>query len=143
MYDMDSKKEIQTTEEAMQPWQTHGVERMKQKYFSISEVAKIFDLEEHTLRYWEKETPLQPRRSPSSNARMYEHKDLDIIERIIYLMQVKGMTLNAAAEQLDNPIVNHDLEILGRLLKLRERLSHLTETINSIAPDDHQENQLS
>lgn len=132
MQSMDRQTDTHTTSPDIQPWQTHGVEKMKQKYFSISEVAKIFGVEEHTLRYWEKETSLSPRRSPSSNARMYEHKDLDIIERIIYLMQVKGMTLAAAAEQINNPIVNNDLEILDRLLRLRDRLEHLMDTINTI-----------
>ena len=67
---------------------------------------------------------------------MYEVKDLDIIERIMYLMQVKGLTLSAAAQQIENPIVDNDLEIIGRLTRLRDKLTYLSETINNLSRDE-------
>ena len=46
-------------------------------YYSIKEVAEMFDLPESTLRYWEQEFPfLKPKTSGPAKIRQYQEKDI-------------------------------------------------------------------
>ena len=47
-------------------------------YYSISEVAQMFGLNESTLRYWEQEFPsLRPKVSGPAKVRQYQEKDIE------------------------------------------------------------------
>ena len=51
------------------------------------------------------------------------------------------MTLQAAAEQLDHPDLDVDLEVRERLMKVRERLTALRDRVGEtygIAPNDNE-----
>ena len=48
-------------------------------YFSISEVAQMFDVNESTLRFWEKEFDIiRPRKTPKGT-RFYKQEDIDAV----------------------------------------------------------------
>lgn len=111
-------------------WYDRPKEEGVKEYYSISEVAGMFDLDETHLRYWEQQTKLKPRRSASSGARMYTKEDIDLVERIKYLVVDKGLTLQAVAEQLDRADIDADLEIRNRLYKLKQRIGTLTELVD-------------
>ncbi len=73
---------------------------MQKLYFSISEVAKIINEEQHILRYWEKEFPLiKPRKNRAGN-RVYSNKDLSIIKIIKSLLREERLNLKQAKERL-------------------------------------------
>ena len=44
-------------------------------YFSISEVAQMFDVNESTLRFWEKEFDIINPRKTSKGTRFYKQED--------------------------------------------------------------------
>ena len=47
-------------------------------YYSIKEVAEMFELNESTLRYWEQEFPfLKPKTSGAAKVRQYQEKDIE------------------------------------------------------------------
>ena len=76
-----------------------------------------------------------------SGSRRYSIDDLKLIERIYYLVEVRGMTLQAAAEQLDHPDLDVDLEVRDRLIKVRERLTALRDRVGEtcgIVPNDNE-----
>ena len=116
------------------PWHAQDREDLPKPRLSISEVAALFGLEEHTLRYWEQETRLSPKRAPGSGARVYEKEDLLIVEKLHYLIEIKGYTLRAAAELLDAPHTEAALETRNRLLSVRERLVALRDRLNEPTP---------
>ena len=61
-------------------------------YYSIKEVAEMFDLNESTLRYWEQEFPfLKPKTSGPSKVRQYQEKDIEQIRLIHNLLKVRVM----------------------------------------------------
>lgn len=68
--------------------------RMKRKkgYFSISAVAKMFSVHQQTLRLYEKEGLITPKRS-SGNTRLFSEEDVDRLEQIIYLTHELGINL--------------------------------------------------
>jgi len=76
-----------------------GINLKKKHFYSISEVALMFGLKESTLRYWEKEFPqLSPKRF--SGERKYSQKDIEVIEKIYYLLRTKKLTVKGAKEEM-------------------------------------------
>ena len=62
-------------------------------YFSISEVAQMFDVNESTLRFWEKEfDQIRPRKT-GKGTRSYRQEDIDAIRLVYHLVKERGMTL--------------------------------------------------
>lgn len=74
---------------------------MREKvYYSISEVAEMTGLEQYVLRFWEKEfTLLRPRKNSAGN-RAYKQKDIDIIEKIKFLLYEEFYTIEGARNKL-------------------------------------------
>ncbi len=71
-------------------------------YYSIAEVAKMFGLNESTLRYWEQQfSLLKPKTKGTSKVRQYSEKDIETVRLIYNLVKVRGFKL-AAAKKIIN-----------------------------------------
>ena len=66
--------------------------KRKQGYFSISAVAKMFSVHQQTIRLYEKEGFITPKRS-TGNTRMFSEEDVNKLEEIIYLTHQLGINL--------------------------------------------------
>ncbi len=66
--------------------------KRKKGYFSISAVAKMFAVHQQTIRLYEKEGLLSPKRS-EGNTRLFSEEDVDRLEEIIYLTHKLGINL--------------------------------------------------
>ena len=66
--------------------------RRKKGYFSISAVAKMFSVHQQTIRLYEKEGLIIPKRS-EGNTRLFSEEDVDRLEEIIYLTHQLGINL--------------------------------------------------
>jgi MerR family transcriptional regulator/heat shock protein HspR len=66
--------------------------KRKKGYFSISAVAKMFSVHQQTIRLYEKEGLIIPKRS-SGNTRLFSEEDVDRLEEIIYLTHQLGINL--------------------------------------------------
>ena len=104
-------------------------------YYSIGEVAKMFDVNESLLRYWEKEFPIISPKKAGGNIRQYRKEDIENIRLIYHLVKEKGMTLQGAKQRLKAnkektvqtvEVVNRLKEIREELVKLRNSLDYLT-----------------
>lgn len=86
---------------------------MQKLYYSISEVSKLIDEEQHILRYWEKEFEiLRPKKNRAGN-RIYSDKDLKILKMIKYLLRQKKISIKGVKEYLAknyDSIVNSNLK---------------------------------
>ncbi len=104
-------------------------------YYSISEVATMFELNESTLRYWEKEFPyLKPKTSGPSKVRQYTDKDIEQIRLIHNLVKVRGFKL-AAAKKIINSNRNgaeRTADVLERLTAVKEDLIALKKQIEGL-----------
>ncbi len=75
--------------------------QLRKLYYSISEVSELYSIPPHVLRYWEQEFPqLRPKKNPHSGARLFQEKDLRVIERIKSLLYDKRFTIAGARSQL-------------------------------------------
>ncbi len=69
-------------------------------YYSISEVARITDTKAYVLRFWEKEFPtLKPKKNRGGN-RIYQQREIDLINRIKTLLYDEGYTIEGARQKL-------------------------------------------
>ncbi len=97
--------------------------RKKSKgYFSISAVAKMFSVHQQTIRMYEKEGLVSPKRS-EGNTRLFSEEDINRLEEIIYLTHTLGINL-AGVEMI---------------LKLKKHIKKLQKEMNELFKHAHQE----
>lgn len=71
-------------------------------FYSISEVAKMFDVNTSLIRFWEKEFDIiQPKKNKKGN-RLFTKKDIDNFHVIFHLVKERGFTLEGAKKKLKN-----------------------------------------
>ncbi len=69
-------------------------------YYSISEVARITNLQPYVLRFWEKEFPmLRPKKNKGGN-RHYQKRDIELINQIKHLLYEENYTIAGARKRL-------------------------------------------
>ena len=96
-------------------------------YYSIKEVAEMFDVRESTLRYWETEFPRLKPKTVGKNVRQYTEADIEQIRAIYNLVKVRGFKLAAARKMLKEQknAVSSDTKVLETLIKLRDQLQEM------------------
>jgi DNA-binding transcriptional MerR regulator len=102
-------------------------------FYSISEVAKMFEVNESTLRYWETEFPnLKPRTLGNSKIRQYAEKDIETVRIIHSLVKVRGFKISSAKKILArNPKgVDKKVEVLDKLISIRSELQALKKQLD-------------
>jgi MerR family transcriptional regulator, heat shock protein HspR len=96
--------------------------KRKKGYFSISAVAKMFSVHQQTIRLYEKEGLIIPKRS-SGNTRLFSEEDVDRLEEIIYLTHQVGINL-AGVEMI---------------LKLKKQMAKMQKDMNKIFENTQKE----
>ena len=94
-------------------------------YYSIGEVAKMFDVNESTLRYWEQEFPfLKPKTSGPSKVRQYTEKDIEQVRLIHSMVKVRGFKISAAKKLINANRKGADkkAEVISSLIDIRTEL---------------------
>ncbi len=105
---------------------------MEKLYYSISEVAEMFDINQSNLRFWEKEfKQLKPKRN-KGNTRFYTNEDIQVIKNIIYLVEDKKLTLDGAKLQLSQKkeTVEKQQELVERLKLIKLELMGILKEID-------------
>ena len=110
------------------PYKEKKVEKL---YYSIGEVAKIFDVNTSLIRFWEKEFDvIKPKKNKKGN-RFFTKQDIDNFHLIYHLVKERGMTLSGAKKKLkenkDDTIKNFEIikslkEIKNILLEIKDVL---------------------
>ncbi|NVK64601.1 MAG: MerR family transcriptional regulator [Flavobacteriales bacterium] len=69
-------------------------------YYTIGEVAQLFDVNTSLIRFWEKEfSAIKPKKNNKGN-RLFTVKDILTIDQIYELVKVEGHTLDGARKSL-------------------------------------------
>lgn len=100
-------------------------------YYSISEVAEMFQLNLSNLRFWEKEIKqLKPKRN-DKGTRFYTKEDIQTIKQIKYLIDEQKLTLKGVREKLNEKkdIVAKQQEIVERLYSVRKELMSIASKL--------------
>lgn len=111
----------------------------KKMFYSMGEVAEMFDVKPSLLRHWEaKFDILRPHKNKKGN-RMFTPEDVENLKLIYHLVKERGMTLAGAAQYLKNGIndsMRRDMELLDRLHKIRAELVEVREQLKDV-PDGY------
>ena len=101
-------------------------------YYSISEVAQMFDVNESLLRFWEKEFPQLSPKKGSRGVRQYRKEDIETVKQIYHLVKERGMTLLGARQRMkDNKETTlRNFEIVDRLKTIREELLSMKKALD-------------
>ena len=112
----------------------YNPEKELKLYYSISEVAKMFDVNESLLRFWEKEVPIIKPEKNAKGSRQYRKEDIENIRLIYHLVKEKGMTLLGARQKLkDNKEDTiQAIEIIDRLKEIREELLKMKKELDTL-----------
>lgn len=100
-------------------------------YYSIGEVAKMFNVNDSLIRFWEKEFDIiKPARNKKGN-RLFTKEDVENIKIIFYLVKKRGYTLEGAKNKLkgDKHGLEKNVVLHDSLMKVRNFLVELKETI--------------
>ena len=107
----------------------------KKMFYSMGEVAEMFDVKPSLLRHWEaKFDILRPHKNKKGN-RMFTPEDVENLKLIYHLVKERGMTLAGAAQYLKNGITDsmrRDMELLDRLQKIRAELVEVREQLKDV-----------
>jgi MerR family transcriptional regulator, heat shock protein HspR len=88
--------------------------RRKKGFFSISAVSQMFSIHPQTIRLYEQEGLITPKRS-EGNTRLFSEEDVNKLEEIVYLTHHVGVNL-AGVEMI---------------LKLKRQISKLQKELNA------------
>ena len=104
-------------------------------YYSIKEVAAMYDVKESLLRYWEGVFPHLKPQTTSNNVRQYTQKDIDQIGLIYNLVKVRGFKLAAARKMLNENRdgVDKSAKVMESLIAIREELQLLKKQLDSLS----------
>lgn len=110
------------------PYKEPKIEKL---YYTIGEVAKMFDVNTSLIRFWEKEFAIiKPHKNKKGN-RLFTPQDVDNFYLIYHLVKEKGLTLKGAEKKLkenkEDTIEN--FEIVKRLKEIRETLVEIKESL--------------
>lgn len=100
-------------------------------YYTIGEVAKMFNVNTSLIRYWENEFDvLRPRKNKKGN-RLFTQRDVRYVHVIYHLTKVKGYTLAGAKMALKDKFSEYEERImmLETLDKTRKFLLSLDKAL--------------
>lgn len=116
----------------------HIPENKDKLYYTIGEVADIFQVNVSHIRFWEKEFDiLKPKKNAKGN-RLFTPQDLKNLNLIYHLVKEKGMTLSGAKKLLkeNKTATVQKFEIVSRLQKIKKELLEIKEQLSM--PDNSQ-----
>jgi DNA-binding transcriptional MerR regulator len=110
------------------PYKESKVEKL---YYSIGEVANIFNVNTSLIRFWEKEFDIiKPKKNKKGN-RFFTKQDIDHFHLIYHLVKERGITLNGAKKKLkenkDDTLNN--FEVIKSLNEIKNLLIDIKDTL--------------
>jgi DNA-binding transcriptional MerR regulator len=111
------------------PYKEPKVEKL---FYSIGEVAKMFDVNTSLIRFWEKEFDIiKPKKNKKGN-RLFTKEDIENFHIIYHLVKERGLTLKGAQmkmkENKDDTI--HNLEVIQKLHNIRKMLLDIKDEMD-------------
>lgn len=103
-------------------------------YYSIGEVAQMFQVNETLLRFWEKEFPQISPQKTGRSVRRYTKDDIETIRIVYNLVKVRGLKLAAAREALKRNKAGEvqTTEVVDRLRALRAELAAMRKELGEV-----------
>lgn len=101
------------------------------RYYSIGEVASMFEVSQSLLRFWETEFPALKLSKNRKGDRLYTEKNILQLRLIYHLVKEKGFTLEGARHEI-NALRNREdqkKEIINQLQQIHKDLTNLLKEL--------------
>ncbi len=110
------------------PYKEQKIEKL---FYTIGEVAEMFDVNTSLIRFWEKEFDIiKPKRNKKGN-RLFTKQDVENFYIIYHLVKERGLTLDGARKKMkenkDDTINN--FEVIKSLKNIKELLLEVKESL--------------
>ncbi|MDP3641595.1 MAG: MerR family transcriptional regulator [Bacteroidota bacterium] len=105
--------------------------KIEKVFYSISEVADMFNVNTSNIRFWENEFDiLKPHKNAKGN-RMFTKEDIENLKLIYHLLKDRGMTIKGAQKKLkDNKADTlQNFEVVSRLQEIRQMLVDIKDEL--------------
>jgi len=105
--------------------------RVEKLYYSIGEVAEMFNVNPSLIRYWEKEFDIiKPKKNKKGN-RFFTIEDIEHFHIIYYLVKELGLTLKGAQKKLkeNKEGTMNNFEVVKSLKEIKTMLLEIREEI--------------
>jgi DNA-binding transcriptional MerR regulator len=106
------------------PYKEPKIEKL---YYSIGEVAGMFNVNASLIRFWEKEFQIiKPQKNKKGN-RLFTKDDIDNFHIIYHLVKEKGMTLKGAQKKMKENKVDtyNNFEVVKALEGIKQMLLNI------------------
>ena len=100
-------------------------------YYSIGEVAEMFNVAPSLIRFWESEFEIiQPKKNRKGN-RQFTKEDINNVRLIYHLVKEKGFTLTGAKEMVKNDsiAIRDKMDMIDSLKRLRRFLIEVRDRL--------------
>lgn len=104
-------------------------------YYSIGEVAQMFNVTETLLRFWEKEFPTIKPQKAGRGIRQYTKADLEQVRLVYHLVKERGMTLQGARDAIrrdKSKGINRNIEVIEKLKDIRTELQAIGKDLGEL-----------
>jgi len=110
------------------PYKEKKIEKL---FYSIGEVARMFNVNTSLIRYWEKEFDIiKPQKNKKGN-RLFTKKDIENFHIIYHLVKERGLTLKGAKMKLkeNREDTLNNFEVIKSLNDIKEILLEIKEDL--------------
>lgn len=106
-------------------------EELKKRYYSISEVATMFEVSTSLIRFWENEFEVLKPHKNAKGDRRFTPENIAQIRQIYHLVKERGFTLQGAKQEIRNiqETSKKREEVLQRLRDVRDNLKQLKDQL--------------
>jgi len=105
--------------------------KIEKLYYSIGEVAQMFDVNTSLIRYWETEFSILKPKKNAKGDRMFRQKDMENLKLIFHLVKERGYTLEGAKKTMKEGGANleKNYEVIESLSRIRNFLAELRDEL--------------
>ena len=112
--------------------------KVKKTYYSISEVSKMLNIHEHTIRFWNTKLPILSTRSEKGKTRFFNSKQIKMISNIHNLLKshdslnlaLQLVSISSKKQTKSNDFLNHNDLNSDKITKIKNLTNNLRNLIN-------------
>ncbi|MEP6648108.1 MAG: MerR family transcriptional regulator [Saprospiraceae bacterium] len=108
------------------------IQSLDKLYYTIGEVAGMFEVSRSLLRYWENEFSFLTPRKNRKGDRLFTKENIQQIQIIYNLVKVRGFTLEGAKQELkkEKSTLTDQFNLVDRIKDVYARLKSLDDKLS-------------
>jgi DNA-binding transcriptional MerR regulator len=104
-----------------------NISALTKLYYTIGEVAEMFDVSKSLIRYWESEFSILKPGKNRKGDRRFTKQNIEQLAIIYHLVKEKGYTLDGAKNEIksNRSAQKARIQLLDKLTQIRDNLTNL------------------